>query len=63
LTGYNTSGVIRAALRVYTATLPKGSALDIFEEHGLIGSSSGPTDLSETYKRYIDYSRKHAEGS
>ena len=58
-TGKNTSGVIKAALRVYARTLPKETPVEIFERCDVIGAIAGPTDLSETYKAHIDYSRKH----
>jgi len=60
-TGKNTSGVIKAALRVYARTLPKETPVEIFERCGVIGAISGPTDLSETYKTQIDYSGKHGK--
>jgi len=59
LTGQNTSGVIKAALRQYAAGLPQRSALDILRERGVVGAVEGPTDLSENYKQYVDYSKKH----
>jgi uncharacterized protein (DUF1778 family) len=59
-TGQNTSSVIKAALRAYAKTLPTESAIELFERCGVIGAVSGPTDLSETYKRAIDYSDKHS---
>ena len=61
LTGKNTSGVIKAALRLYAETLPKKTAVELFEEHGVLGAASGPVDLSETYKERIDYSAKLAK--
>lgn len=63
VTGKNTSGVIKAALRVYEKTLLRSSALEIFEQHGVVGAISGPSDLSETYKQQIDYSAKHGKRS
>lgn len=59
-TGQNTSSVIKAALRAYAKTLPAESAIALFERCGVIGAVTGPTDLSETYKQAIDYSRKHS---
>jgi uncharacterized protein (DUF1778 family) len=58
-TGQNTSAVIKAALRSYGKSLPRESALAIFERHGVIGAVSGPSNLSETYKSLVDYSHKH----
>ena len=60
-TGKNTSGVIKAALRLYAKTLPAESPVELFERYGLIGVVSGPTDLSETYKQHLDYSDKHSK--
>jgi hypothetical protein len=60
-TGKNTSGVIKAALRLYARTLPKETPVEIFERCGVVGAISGPTDLSETYKGLIDYSGKHGK--
>lgn len=59
-TGQNTSSVIKAALRAYAKTLPAESPIELFERCGAIGVVSGPTDLSETYKRAIDFSDKHS---
>ena len=59
VTGQNTSGVIKAALRQYATGLPQRSALDILRERGVVGAVEGPTDLSESYKQYVDYSKKH----
>lgn len=61
VTGKNTSGVIKAALRLYAKTLPAESPVDVFERRGVIGAISGPKDLSENYKQQIDYSKKHSE--
>jgi uncharacterized protein (DUF1778 family) len=60
-TGQNTSAVIKAALRSYGKSLPRESALSIFERHGVVGAVSGPRDLSESYKDLVDYSHKHGE--
>jgi len=62
-TGKNTSAVIKAALRAYEKTLPRRSALALFEQHGVIGAISGPRDLSETYKSHLDYSAKQGKRS
>lgn len=59
-TGKNTSGVIKAALRLYAKTLPAETPIELFQRCGVIGALSGPTDLSDTYKRHIDYSSKHS---
>ncbi len=58
-TGKNTSAIVKAALRAYEKTLPRESALAIFERSGVIGAVSGPRNLSESYKEAIDYSHKH----
>lgn len=58
-TGKNNSSIIKAALRLYAQTLPDRSALEIFEDCGLVDASSGPTDLSENYKGRLDFSSKH----
>jgi hypothetical protein len=59
-TGKTTSGVIKAALRLYDRALPSETPLEIFERHGVVGAVSGPSDLSETYKQQVDYSGKGA---
>lgn len=59
LTGSNTSGVIKAALRAYSETLPKESPLEIFQRLGVVGAAEGPADLSERYKEYVDYAAQH----
>jgi hypothetical protein len=61
LTGKNTSGVIKAALRLYAQTLPSESPAEIFERCGVLGAIKGPSDLSETYKQRIDYSVKQGK--
>ena len=61
VTGQTTSGVIKAALRLYAETLPSKTPLEIFEELGVLGAASGPVDLSETYKSRIDYSGKRGK--
>jgi hypothetical protein len=61
LTGKNTSGVIKAALRAYARTLPGATPLEIFERCGVVGASEGPVDLSATYKARIDYAAKHGK--
>ena len=64
LTGKNTSAIIKAALRLYADSLSaERSPLEVFERHGLVGAVSGPTDLSETYKREVDYAEKHGSRS
>ena len=60
-TGKNTSAVIKAALREYAKTLPRESALAIFERNGVVGAISGPRNLSESYRELVDYSHKHGE--
>jgi uncharacterized protein (DUF1778 family) len=60
-TGKNTSAIVKAALREYEKTLPRQSALKIFERFGVIGAISGPRDVSERYKRLLDFSSKHGK--
>jgi hypothetical protein len=60
-TGKNTSAIVKAALRDYEKTLPRQSALEIFGRFGVIGAVSGPRDVSERYKRLIDFSTKHGK--
>ena len=62
VTGQNTSEVIKAALRLYSQSLPREPSIQIFERCGVVGAISGPTDLSESYKQHIDYSAKHGKG-
>ena len=57
-TGKSTSAIIKEALRLYCADLPKESPLEIFAKHGVVGAVSGPEDLSENYKERIDFSKK-----
>ncbi len=52
---------MKAALRDYEKTLPRQSALEIFGRFGVIGAVSGPRDVSERYKRLIDFSTKHGK--
>jgi uncharacterized protein (DUF1778 family) len=60
-TGKTTSAVVKAALREYEKTLPRESALEIFERFGVVGAISGPRDLSERYKHLLDFSSKHGK--
>jgi hypothetical protein len=60
-TGKNTSGVIKAALRLYAQTLPAQSPLELFEQCGVVGAVAGPTDLSVRYKSQLDFSNKHGK--
>lgn len=55
LTGQNTSGVVKAALRAYGATLPQEAPIEIFERFGVVGAVEGPTDLSERVKDALDF--------
>ena len=53
--------VVKAALREYDKTLPRQSALEIFERFGVVGAVTGPRDLSERYKQLRDFSSKHGK--
>lgn len=59
VSGKNTSGVIKAALRQYAESLERKSPVEIFHDMDLLGAVEGPTDLSVTYKQHIDHSDKH----
>jgi hypothetical protein len=58
LTGQNTSGVVKAALRAYGESLPQEAPLEIFERFGVVGAVHGPTDLSERVKDALDFRAK-----
>ncbi|MDD9941830.1 MAG: ribbon-helix-helix protein, CopG family [Myxococcales bacterium] len=58
LTGKSTSAIIKEALRLYCADLPRESPLEIFVRHGVVGAIEGPEDLSESYKDRVDFSKK-----
>lgn len=61
-TGKSTSAIIKEALRLYCADLPRESPLEIFTRHGVVGAVSGPEDLSANYKDRIDFSKKAGRG-
>jgi predicted transcriptional regulator len=57
LTGQSTSAILKGALELYyERTAAKGSALEIFKQHGFLASAEGSPHLSTRYKEQLTVS-------